>query len=700
MTLEKFRPRLKPGQFFATPMGLVFELEDGSKQVTLPSEAQTFTALIDGKRSVQEIIEATFRKDHRVPFKALISALQKLRQAGCLENPEEAGADSEFETRSEIFDKTETWWERPLFSIPLVKRWNAMEPSTGAFVVFAGGTLLLTLAFLALYLTHTADRQLVSSSFLKIQGSYLLGLVFFVVAASVLASAKTIYKALAALILTGRISHVRMELNLYSLALRMHDDRLYFNADRRLAFLSVASVGLSQFFFFAVAKAVMPGWPLIEDLFVISVILALVDTNPYRKSELTSFFNVIYNQSSISHLLPYLKRRALTAAVGKGEKVADETIYSVYSTLAIAWTVVAFNVALYVLNRNYANLLATVMEGAPQEAAAAAIVTAGIAVTTAYLVFDLVRTIAMNLVFPMLTKRIEKAGRKKTRVVETTASDEKIDVVARLPLFQHATRDAIRFLLEQSQTRVYRDGAAIVVQGTESNELFALVTGEAKVRKRHPTGGETVVATLRAPVLFGENTLLNSAPRSADVVAQGECEAIAIPHKALEELERRGDLAQDHAAIIERLRAGHAISSSELFRGAPSEAVSLFLDEGEIVRVPTGTTIIRQHELDKDFYLLVRGSVDVDVDGNQVQTLGQGDFFGEMALLFDSPRTATVTTREQTSVLKLTSEQFWKVISRHLSLALFLETVSEMRLKQDEISKSQIDPKTGEVRRA
>ncbi|MEK7355371.1 MAG: hypothetical protein AAB250_02930, partial [Bdellovibrionota bacterium] len=231
MTLEKFRPRLKPGQFFETPMAVVFELEDGSKQVTLPAEAAAFTGLIDGNRSIQEIIELVFRDRHRVPFKALISAIQKLRQSGCLENPDEAGADSDFETRTEIFDKTETWWERPLFSIPIIKRWNVLEPSVAAFVFFAVGTLLLTLAFLGIYLSQTDERELFSSAFLRIHDSYLFGILFFVVSASILVSAKTVFKALLALILNGRISHVRLELNLYSLALRMHDDRLYINGD-------------------------------------------------------------------------------------------------------------------------------------------------------------------------------------------------------------------------------------------------------------------------------------------------------------------------------------------------------------------------------------------------------------------------------------------------------------------------------------
>lgn len=51
-----------------------------------------------------------------------------------------------------------------------------------------------------------------------------------------------------------------------------------------------------------------------------------------------------------------------------------------------------------------------------------------------------------------------------------------------------------------------------------------------------------------------------------------------------------------------------------------------------------------------------------------------------MALLLNMPRSADVVTTEPATLLKLTAEKFWSVLSAHMSLALFLETVSEMRM--------------------
>ena len=688
-TFEKFRPRLKPGQFFATPMAVVFELDDGSKQVTLPAESQAFTKLIDGHRSVQEIIETLYREQHRVPFKALISALQKLREADCLDNANDSLDGSEFKTRADIFSKTETWWERPLWSKTLISRWVAMRPSQSLFMAFSIGSLSLTLLFLGLFAFGPTSgifsgvyQSMWTSEFLKINKSYAFGLLFFICSASALITAKTAFKAMMALLLTGRISQVKIELNFYSLALRMHDDRLYFSSHRWLAALSAATISLTQFFFFAVISALAPHWTHLSDLLIVSVILALVDLNPYRKSELTSFFSIIINQTSVSHLLPYLKSRSLTAVIGQGERMSNESAYAIYSALAFMWTISAFNLAIAILSHNYGNLLATIFDGTLLESVSAAVIFNGVAIVSIYLVFDLARTIANNLVFPLLTQRLSAEAKRKTRAHGPNSATSYANMISRLPLFNHTSRKAIDVLLAHSEARTYDDGAHIVIQGTASHELFALIQGEAKVIKRYPSGGESTVARLRAPVLFGENTLLDSARRSADVVALGDCEVIAIPASALAELEVHGDDI-DHRAIIDRLRAGQAISASELFADAPSEAVSLFLDEGEIIKAQAGTTLIEQGRLDKDFYLVVRGAVEVTVDEMPIRILTQGDFFGEMALLFDSPRSATVTTTEDVTLLKLTSEKFWTVVSRHLSLALFLETVSELRLRED-----------------
>ena len=71
-----------------------------------------------------------------------------------------------------------------------------------------------------------------------------------------------------------------------------------------------------------------------------------------------------------------------------------------------------------------------------------------------------------------------------------------------------------------------------------------------------------------------------------------------------------------------------------------------------------GTAIVTQGEPSDRFLVIVRGTVDVTQDGHHLRIEGPGDFFGEIGLLRDVPRTATVTALEDTELVSLTREDF------------------------------------------
>ncbi len=98
------------------------------------------------------------------------------------------------------------------------------------------------------------------------------------------------------------------------------------------------------------------------------------------------------------------------------------------------------------------------------------------------------------------------------------------------------------------------------------------------------------------------------------------------------------------------------------------------------LQVDPGTVIIREGEEGDRFYIVAEGTVDVSTGGKRASTLEAGDHFGEIALIRESPRTATVTAATPVVLYALDRDDFLAAVTSHAPSADAAEDVVSSRL--------------------
>ena len=116
-------------------------------------------------------------------------------------------------------------------------------------------------------------------------------------------------------------------------------------------------------------------------------------------------------------------------------------------------------------------------------------------------------------------------------------------------------------------------------------------------------------------------------------------------------------------------------------RGASLDLISRLTDE---VDVPDGYTLMRQGNIAQEFFLIVDGRVRIERDGQTLNTLGPGDFLGEIALLSEGRRTATAVTEGPAKLLVITHRGFHSLLDGSTEMrAAILQGVAD-RLRSHE----------------
>ncbi len=158
---------------------------------------------------------------------------------------------------------------------------------------------------------------------------------------------------------------------------------------------------------------------------------------------------------------------------------------------------------------------------------------------------------------------------------------------------------------------------------------------------------------------------------------------------------RKASLFKKYVHNKKEKKAAMMISSLSKIRFLqlmPADSVAQLIPYVSIRHYPAGITIFSQGEQGQELFFIVRGSVDVIREsggsGKVIDVLGSGDTFGEMALISDQPRTATIRTKEELEVFTLQKADFEYLLKQspemqEASSNLMSERLQSISIKDD-----------------
>lgn len=212
------------------------------------------------------------------------------------------------------------------------------------------------------------------------------------------------------------------------------------------------------------------------------------------------------------------------------------------------------------------------------------------------------------------------------------------------------------------EEKKYKAGDYVITQGEQGDVIYLVDIGELDCEKVFKKGDPpTYLKTYYPGESFGELALLYNAPRAASIKAKIDCVLWALDRGTFNNIVKE-------AAIKKRNRYEETLKKIPILSTVDSYELSQICDAIKSEKVAKGDFIIKQGEQGDKFYILDEGdayAAKVFKEGEEaknVKDYKNGDYFGELALLSNQPRAASIIAKTDCKLLSLDRLAFKRLL--------------------------------------
>ncbi|OBA25749.1 camp-dependent protein kinase regulatory subunit [Hanseniaspora valbyensis NRRL Y-1626] len=203
-------------------------------------------------------------------------------------------------------------------------------------------------------------------------------------------------------------------------------------------------------------------------------------------------------------------------------------------------------------------------------------------------------------------------------------------------LFKNLDPQAKNLIIQNLRYQEFPANTDIIVEGDEEGEYFYIIeTGTVEYLK----GGKKLGEGLKGAT-FGELALMYNSPRQATVRSKTFCKMYLLDRITFKKILLNN-------SYVQRNLYDKFLKNLPILSNLTESERNKLIDVLKIKTVPKGSVIIRQGEMGENFYIIEQGSCVVIKDNVELKALHKNDYFGELALLDDSPRAATVVASSE-----------------------------------------------------
>ena len=132
------------------------------------------------------------------------------------------------------------------------------------------------------------------------------------------------------------------------------------------------------------------------------------------------------------------------------------------------------------------------------------------------------------------------------------------------------------------------------------------------------------------------------------------------------------------------------LKKAALFHEVPDKVLEHLAFSSQVLEYSPGDVLIEQGDPGDALYLVIEGSVSILRDGVVITRRGAGECIGEMALIDDAPRSASVVAAEHMKAIRITKDDFWRMIEEYPSVARHLLRLLTSRIRQDTLRQMRV----------